>query len=263
MLDTSNIPVEAEATLLIYSKHPRAVAREVADLAAVAAFRPDGGIRGVLNDTYLDTPGSDLRQRHWILRLRRISSTWWITLKGPSRETPHGVMERGELEMPWSLDAFVHLMNTFDIRFTGRQAAHIASTDPLEIMRELGMAVVQHRVTERLVKNVFLTDKPVVVAEIAVDRVRYDLAGGEILHHEIEIESKHADYGSAVGEIAGDLLERFAPILRVWKIGKLATGLMIDTLIRKNALDGLINEDGSLQPEAYDRLANFRREVSF
>ncbi len=252
MVDTSNIPVEAETTLLICSEHPRSTARAVADLSHIGAFRLVGERCHVLNDTYFDTQGSDLKHRHWILRLRGMDSTWWITLKGPSREASDGVMERSELEIPWSPDAFVQVMDKLDIPFASPAARNISSVDAVKVMREHGMVVVQHRVTERRVKNVLSSEQPVVIAEIAIDRVRYDFSGREILHHEIEIESRHDDYRSAVALITDELRERFAPELRVWKVGKLATGLIIDTLVRRNALDGIINEDGSLQPEAYD-----------
>ncbi len=252
MVDKSNIPVEAEATLLIYAKSPRLVAQKIAGLSNIANFRVVGEKCRILNDSYLHTQKSDLNHKHWILRLREVDSTWWIALKGPSHETPGGVMERLELEMPWTLDALVQVMNELHIGPMSLEARNISSGDPVKTMTDLGMAVIQHRVTERQVRDVLLLDQPVVIAEIAVDHVRYDLVGAAILHHEIEIESKVEGYRSAVSAIARDLLERFAPTLRQWRLGKLATGQAIDALLRRNALNGLINEDGTLQPEAYD-----------
>jgi len=262
MVETSVIPVEAEATLLICSKHPRSVAREIAGLANLATFRVIGEGCRVLNDTYLDTQRLDLKRQHWILRLRKADSTWWITLKGPSRETLGGVMERLELEIPWTFDSLVQVMNKLDIQPVSLEARNTPTADPVSTMIDIGMVVIQHRVTEREVRNVLLNDQPVIIAEIAVDRVKYDLPGGVIFHHEVEIESKLGEYRSAINEIADDLLKRCAPRLRIWKFGKLSTGQAIDALFRRNALNGLVNNDGSLQPEAYDLVESFLRPVS-
>ena len=263
MIDTSEIPVEAETTLLICSSHPRSVAREIESLSKIGTFRVVGKGCRVLNDTYLDTPGSDLRHHGWILRLRRVDSTWWITLKGPSRETVDGVMERHELEMPWAVDALAQVVSKLPVRPMSLQAPDISAEDPVKTMMDLGMVVIQHRVTDRQVRDVFLNDQYLVIAEIAVDRVKYDFPGGVILHHEVEIESKLEEYRSAINEITGDLLKRFAAKLRIWKFGKLATGQGIDTLFRRNVLNGFVNEDGSLQTEAYDLVERLLEPVSF
>ncbi|MDQ7781878.1 MAG: CYTH domain-containing protein [Desulfomonilaceae bacterium] len=261
MTEPSDIPVEAETTLLICSHNPRSVVREIDGLQDIANFRVIGvGLR-VLEDRYLDVRASELGRRGWVLRLRRVDSTWWITLKGPCRETPDGAMERSELELAWSWESLERVMNMLHIPLRNFDDRDISGADPAEIMTGLGMVVIQDRVTERRVKNVLSGDPSVVAAEIAVDRVRYDLPGRAILHYEVEIESKLQEHGSAVASIADALRKKFGSMLREWKFGKLATGMAIDALIRNNALSGLINEDGSLQPDAYDRVERYFRAV--
>jgi len=172
-------------------------------------------------------------------------------------------MERLELEVPWTFEALEQVMNKLDISTANLDARLAPTADPVRTMLEFGMVVIQHRVTEREVSNALLGEQTVTVAEIAVDRVKYDFPGGVIVHHEVEIESKLEQRRSAVIEISRDLLRRFAPEVRVWKFGKLSTGQAISELVRRSALNGLINEDRSLLPEAYDLVESFLRQGSF
>ena len=98
-------PTEFEAALAITSPAPLAVAAQIAGLTTVAGYRLQPREPQTIRDLHLDTPEGALNSRRLALRLRTIAGAQWMTLKGPSRHTDWGGVERLEVEVPWSLDA--------------------------------------------------------------------------------------------------------------------------------------------------------------
>lgn len=258
MNKNSTIAVEAETTLVICSEQPDEVARSLNRLNVLGEYELVQGDSRVQHDRYFDTPYGALGNRGWALRLRQAGSSWWITLKGPARRTDYGAMERREIEAIWSPESLREILRELEalgVTLRGRQA----DTDvPVEAMTECGLEVFHQRVTRRHARDVRRTGRKDIVAELVVDRVTYDLSGIEIVHYELEIESKHKTYGSsAVQRIAVELLERFPGDLRPWSLGKLATARVIEKLLGRGGLDGMINKDRTLRPEAYHTIERF------
>jgi inorganic triphosphatase YgiF len=246
---------EVEAKLVIRSERPREIAGEIAALTSLGRFRlvPRGTL--FLRDSYLDTEDGELRGADASVRIRSEGGERWITLKGPARKDREaGMVEREELELPWSreaLERIVAVLRELNVELSRPRAS--ASDQPLEAFRALGLRVIQDRATERRVQDV-VTEGEEPVAELVVDSVRYELDGREVRHHEVEVEAKGTGGEEEVREVAEALRERFPDVLRPWTRGKLSTGRVVERLLRKRKLEGLLGGEGDLMPAAYDRI---------
>jgi hypothetical protein len=93
-------------------------------------------------------------------------------------------------------------------------------------------------------------------AEFALDVVTYEIRAREIRHRELEIEADNVAHATSLGNLAQDLLARFGDVLRLWRSGKLATGLAVQKLLRDGNLDDHVTE-GNLHPSAYDLIERY------
>jgi hypothetical protein len=103
----------------------------------------------------------------------------------------------------------------------------------------------------------------VVQAELAADSVTYFFPETQILHYEVEIESKGANGPTAAAAIAEYLLAEYSPELKRWRHDKLATGWAIRKLLAAGSLEGLLDLNNRLKSAAYDRIDEYlRHELS-
>src|SRR5208283_5370781 len=135
------IPMEREATLLICSHTPETVCLEISSLTVIGRYKLVPGEPQLLEDHYFDTPDAKLKARKWGLRLRRIGSELWITLKGPAKQTEWGGRERAEIEAPWSKEALAGVAKELfsqgiEMDFDGK---YLERSDPLEAMTHSGL----------------------------------------------------------------------------------------------------------------------------
>lgn len=250
---------EVEAKLVIVSDDPREVARSVAELSSLGRLRlvPRGTLS--LRDSYLDTEGGAIGRAGASLRIRAAGEERWITLKGASEKDPRtGMVERDELELPWSAEALervVEALARLGVRLRRSGAGDVTDAGPLEAVAALGLGVVQDRATERRVRDVVAEGADGSAAELVVDSVRYDFGGRTAWHHEVEVEAKGTEGREVVREVAEALLARFPGVLRPWSRGKLSTGRVVERLLRKREAKGLLGPDGDLTPGAYERIA--------
>ncbi len=259
------IPLEREATLLICSDAPETVYREIASLTAIGKYKLVPGEPQILEDHYFDTPDAKLKAKKWGLRLRRIGTDLWITLKGPARQTEWGGRERAEIEALWSKEALAGVAKELfsqgiELNFQGEALEHL---DPMEAMARSGLVVIQRRNTRRAVSAVISGMAGAVQAELAVDSVTYYFSQVEIHHYEVEIETKGPEGSKAAEAIAEYLLSRYSPELKRWGHDKLAAGLAIGELLTGGSLEGLLDLNNSLKSAAYDRIDEYlRHELS-
>lgn len=247
---------EVEAKLLVRSVRPREVAGEVAALGAVARFRlvPRGTVQ--LRDTYLDTADGALGRAGASVRIRAAGAERWVTFKGPAqRDHAAGVVERSEVELPWRAGAAERIRAAVE-EVGVRLPAPPADTgdDPWKVLGGMGLRVIQDRATERRVREVVAEEDGPPLAELVVDSVRYEVGGGGVWHHEVEVEAKGTGGAAVVREVAEALRERFPGVLVPWTRGKLATGRALERLAREGRLEGLVGPEGELTPEAYTLL---------
>jgi inorganic triphosphatase YgiF len=265
MQSEHEIPLEREATLLICSDRPETVDQEIAGLTAIGQYKLIPDEPQLLEDLYFDTPDAKLMAKKWGLRLRRIGTDLWITLKGPSKQTEWGGRERAETEALWSKTSLAGVeaelsRQGIEMDFHGEDLEH---SDPMEVMTSAGLVVIQRRDTRRAASAVISGTDGMVQAELAADLVAYFFPETEILHYEVEIESKGPNGPTAAVAIAEYLLAEYSPELKRWCHDKLATGWAIRELLTGGSLDGLLDSNNRLKSAAYDRIDEYlRHEVS-
>lgn len=265
MQSEHEIPLEREATLLICSDRPETVYQEIASLTAVGAYKLVPDKPQLLEDRYFDTPDRKLSARKWGLRLRWIGPKLWITLKGPSKQTEWGGRERVEIEALWSKASLAGVeaelsRQGVELNLQGEDVEH---SDPMEATTLSGLVVIQRRDTRRAASAVISGTDGMVLAELAVDSVAYFFPETEILHYELEIESKGPNGPTAAEAIAEYLLAEYSPELKRWCHDKLATGWAIRKLLTGGSLEGLLDVNNRLKSAAYDRIDEYlRHELS-
>ncbi len=90
-----------------------------------------------------------------------------------------------------------------ELDFHGEDLEH---SDPMEVMTSAGLVVIQRRNTRRAASAVISGTDGMVQAELAADSVAYFFPETEILHYEVEIESKGPNGPTAAEAIAEYLL---------------------------------------------------------
>ncbi|HZD12347.1 MAG TPA: CYTH domain-containing protein [Candidatus Binatus sp.] len=247
---------EVESILVILSDHPEEVARKIADKTSVGDFRLVAEKTKLLHDTYFDTSDRFLSRRKMNLRIRAESMNRWITMKTHPRRTLWGGMVRAEMEVPWSPETLEKVV--LELKIPTQPAISGQGTnqsDPVEVLKSKGLVAIQHRETQRDVRNVTASaDNSPILAEMDVDSVLYDFDNQKIRLYEVEVESKSEKGQGVVKSITKSLKGEYGPLLRSWRHGKLATGTAIARLLKAGQLQSLIDADNRLRPAAYDRL---------
>ncbi len=243
---------EREAKLVIRDARPEAVADAIAALDKLAGARlvPAGEV--ALRDVYLDTPARALSDLGVGLRVRVAGSETLLALKGSSREVDPGVLEREEIEAPWSAAALDRLRALLAGRGIELRSAPAAG-EPVSTLRIMGLEALQERTTQRRLRNA-VDAGGVRLAELAIDAVTYHLSVGDVRHHEVEIEAKSPDGAAYLPRAGAALRERFGDSLAPWLHGKLEIGLAIARLLAAGDPRAIVT-DGHLTPDAYPRLA--------
>lgn len=245
-------PQEEEAALVILGERPEEVVKRLGDLTSVAGYALQPKPTVTIRDLYFDTPDGALAAQGLALRIREIDESTLITLKGPSRAMPGGTHERLEIEEPWSrsaLERVIEEIRNWDVLVADSHRGHLRP--PGAVLEALGLQVIQHRETRRVIRQVI--SGATVAAELAIDRVTYHLTVGESRIYEIEVEAKAAPNAArAVGEII-ETLEREWPELDVWPYSKLATGRGLERVLASDA-EGVLNDRQVLTPQGLDRI---------
>jgi hypothetical protein len=245
---------EVELSLVVTSADPEAVIRRLARLRELGRYvlRPRGVERIV--DRYFDTPDGTLRERGLALRLRTARGATTIGLKGPPRSASTHTEDRSERERPFSPAAVDEIGRRIGLARGREGRADGGGGDPDALLESvLGVSVIQRRETARGLRDVLdgADAAGVVLAQLALDRVRFKLTGAEVRHYEVEVEAKRPGRGTkAARDVAAELLARYPGELSEWPYGKLPTGKTIEQLLAEGGLEGL-GPDGALMPQAY------------
>jgi inorganic triphosphatase YgiF len=261
------LPIELEATLIVLSDRPAAIAYQVADLGSLGSYHLIPQPDQTIHDEYFDTPDRSLASGHFGLRVRECGSDRYVTLKGQTTTPASGPVARFELELPWqrpNLHRIAAELTSRGIVLPGR-IRQFDATAPAAVMRDLGLEPIQRRSTLRVRRNVVATepkDAPV-LAELAVDSVRYHLDTREVHLYEVEIEAADPTCHALLVTLSNRLIDQFAPALRTWPFSKLATGSAIAELDAAGAFEGHMHADGTLMTTAVDKIAaHFARHGS-
>lgn len=243
--------LEREAKLVIRDARPEAVADAVAALGELAGARlvPAGDV--TLRDTYFDTPARALSEAGYSLRVRVSDAQTLLALKGSSREVDPGVLEREEIEAPWSAPALDRVRTLLAARGILLGAAP-AARDSVAALRAMGLETLQERTTRRRLRDA-LGAGGARLAELAIDAVTYHRDAGAVRHHEVEIEAKAPEGADYLPRAVAALRARFGASLIPWLHGKLETGLAITRLLASGRTGTLVTGD-HLAPDSYARL---------
>ena len=246
---------EVELSLLISAPDPEAVLQRLARLREIGPYAL--GARGLerIVDRYFDTPRGELRRRGLALRLREVGGATVIGLNGPQRARSTRTEDRYELERPFSAEAVAEVGRRAGLEV--RPVAEADGADPERVLEtSLGVRRIQRRETDRLVREVAdaAGGPGHVLAELVLDRVRFEVEGRAVRHYEVEIESKAPGKGTeAARRIAAELRSRYPDELAEWPWGKLATGSAVEALLREGALEEL-GPDGTLTGAGYEQI---------
>ena len=164
--------------------------------------------------------------------------------------------ERQEVEVPWSLESLNQIAGILSRK--GVRLSVPSSLDPtmsqVDVMKQMGLQVLQDRETERVPRNVLENNgRGEVLAELEIDSVRYHFPQREVQLSELELEAKSPKGRKILRDLTNKLLRDFAPELRPWRHGKLVTGEKIQRLLQRADFDNLMN-GSRLKPEGYDRV---------
>lgn len=249
---------EVELTFRVTSPDPEGVFRDIASKHSMDVFRLAPRGSEVIRDTYLDTPGFDLGEKGYALRVRAKNGAVMLTLKGNEKECDGGGVSRLEIEGPWSVQALRQVAREIG---SGRMETEtFDQSEPLKSLEAMGFVVIQDRKTARIPIDVFFRDEETRFGEIALDRVRYETAGKGYIHYEIEIEAKGDVRQGPLSEWVRSLHEAFPGVLESWECNKLVTGLALEDLLRRGELPVARDEDSPLPPSWYDTIEAWIRK---
>ncbi len=258
---------EVEAAFVITAPDALMLAGDVAALTAVPGYALIAGPAQGIRDIHVDTADRALAARLVAVRVRTIDGVDWLTLKGPPRPTAWGAQERVEFEEPWSPDALldvVGLLRQADVRLRAEPPTRPGPTTPESVLGTLGLVPIQRRETYRRPRRVVPLGDPrgAAPAEMDVDVVTYWFHRRDVRLCAVEVEVRCPDGHAASAAVTRYLLERYEPLIRPWPYGKLATGMVIEDLLARGALDQVLADDRMLRASGFDLIeARLARRV--
>jgi inorganic triphosphatase YgiF len=196
---------------------------EVAALRTVDNYelRPAGA--HALRDRHFDTAGGALGSRRLALRIREQDGQALFTLKWPN--TGSGALfDRPELELPVSKQAWRQIRSLLEQADLTLDRRPCRTSDPQQWLEASGLRLTQERRTERQLLLAFRVGS--LVAELALDRVRYRFGIYDVAYHEVEVESRAGDDLDVLA-IARLLQEIFPRRLLPARQGKYSRGLAL------------------------------------
>jgi inorganic triphosphatase YgiF len=206
----------------------------------------------VIQDRYYDTKGNFLRQKRITLRIRRIDGTLLLSTKSDIRRTAGNIIQRREIERPWSHNSIRMLARNLNLKSPTMSVSKFQTVPVSKTLATMGLEVIQERRTQREPRDIVNRSKaPVsILAELAIDYVTYVFGDIRVGLSEIEVEAKAPRSLSKVRNIADALVSKYRPSLQQWFHGKFLTGLAIQRLLKTRALQNyLVN--GDLGPKAF------------
>ncbi len=247
---------ELELILMIVSQDPRSTALKVSNFTSIGEYGLVSDATRTLHDIYLDTSDRLLGKKRINLRVRGSRGSYLITMKVNPGLLTLRRHERQEIEVPWSQASLGQVTGEVarkGVRLTPPRELD-GTLSPVEVMKSMGLQVLQDRETQRSPRNIVEGEGPGrVLAELAIDSVLYHFGGQDVQLFELELEAKSEKGRRILGDLSKDLVDRLRPELKSWRFGKLVTGRKIEQLLKQGALRGLL-EGTTLNPRAYEKI---------
>jgi len=248
------LPTELEIAYMIRAAEPAAIGRAMAALESLDGhtIRHSGDLQ--IRDILFDTPARSLGARGFVLRVRRIAGSDLLTLKGASRATTYGAIERLEIEGPWSAEIVAKITGALgENGLTLPDTIDATAADHIKAMRAAGLEIIQDRETARAIFAI-AGEPERTIAELSLDVVTLRFDERVVRFTQVEIESKSTTGAAALPALTAALQKRYVDTLRLWPYGKLATGQVLAQWFNEGKLDRYCGTDGDLAPDGIDAL---------
>ena len=224
--------LEVELKLSVIGDDPDALLDEVAALPQLGPMRLEPADDHRLRDIYWDLPDGGLRAHHLSLRLRQIDERTVFTAKGGTSNSD-GLFRRYELEVPATRENWIGLRSVLAGEGVTMGDA-LTGDSPDEWLREAGLTPTQDRKTRRTVRYAYQDgdgDGDTPLAELALDRTRFDFGTVLVDYWEIEIEQLGGG-DEAPRDLGRLLLGLYPDRLEPSTMGKYSRGLSIERELR-------------------------------
>ena len=222
--------LEVELKLSVIGDDPDALLDEVATLRELGGLRLQPADDHQLRDIYWDLPDGSMREHHLSLRLRQIDDRTVFTAKGGTSNS-EGLFRRYELEIPATPENWTQLRSVL-VGEGVTLGDGMSGDGPEQWLLGAGLTPTQDRSTRRTIRYAYPdagADSP--LAELALDRCRFDF--GKVLVDYWEIEIEQLGGGDEVPCQLGRLLLTLYPDrLEPSTMGKYSRGLSIERELR-------------------------------
>lgn len=222
--------LEVELKLSVVGDDPDAFLDEIAALRQLGSMRLEPADDHQLRDVYWDLPDGGLRAHHLSLRLRRIDDQTVFTAKGGTSNSD-GLFRRYELEVPATRENWIGLRAVL-VGEGVPLGDGLTGEGPELWLRGAGLTPTQDRATRRTIRYAYpdaTADRP--LAELALDRTRFDF--GTVLVDYWEIEIEQLGGGDEAPQALGRaLVSLFPDRLEPSTMGKYSRGLAIERELR-------------------------------
>ena len=139
--------------------------------------------------------------------------------------------------------------------------AEVAAVEGLvAVVAVVEISIVVVLVEEKLVAWTPFVAPQRIIAELAVDEVKYKFTYRDVVHREIEIESKSPSGDEKISIISKHFLQKYPNALSIWMPSKLELGLALQDLI--NSGNREIIAGGRISQTMYSTLYDYWKEKS-
>ncbi|OQX96788.1 hypothetical protein B6I21_00105 [candidate division KSB1 bacterium 4572_119] len=253
---------EFEITLIIEGDKVETIFEQISSLKTFGSFHLSDVNTQTIYDIYFDTASDQLKEMGFGLRLRYLNNKKFVTLKGKSRKSTWGGVERVELEYPWNQkgwDKIYRYLND-EIPDLHLQSGLVMEKDAENFIKKAGLRKIQERKNIRQSKFVYAA-KPFtcsnLLAELALDSVTLFVGQETFFMYEIEIESKNNGKPADIKEMADLLQVKFGAFIRVYHHSKLTTGKIITLIYTSPEFQGTLKNKNQLAFDSYRLIEDF------
>lgn len=260
--NTSTSPFESEVALII-KDNANHVRNQLSRTRRVLDYDLKRKPTQFIRDTYYDTKEKLLQENKISLRIRRIDDTVMLSTKSDVRRIAGSIIQRREVERPWSYHSIRMLGRDLKLRTPTISATKFHRTPASTVLETMDLHLIQERRTKRQPRDVVIGGKthPSILAELAIDHVTYAFEDIRVGLSEIEVEAKTSSL-SSIREIADGLISKYQPSLQQWFHGKFVTGLAIRKLLNAKRLQTHV-VNGELSTEAFELIDHTIRSRIF
>ena len=222
--------LEVELKLSVVGDDPDGFLDGIAALRQLGPLRLEPAEDHLLRDIYWDLPDGGLRVSHLSLRLRQIDDRTVFTAKGGTSNRD-GLFRRYELEVPATRENWVELRDVL-VAEGVKLGNGVHGDQPEAWLRESGLTPTQDRSTRRTIRYAVVDGASERrLAELALDRTRFDFGKVLVNYWEIEIEQLGGG-DEAPRELGRALVALYPDRLEPSTMGKYSRGLTIERELR-------------------------------